>query len=69
MIRTYSGTPELTWYLQHPLEAFRTVVFELSHSPVLLVSFFGMIMYALFLGFVTDWVLVYLKKHVVDRKR
>lgn len=69
VIRTYSDAPEMAWYLQHPLHAFWVIVFEVSRSPVLLISFFGMILYALFLGFVTDWVLISLKKHILHRKR
>jgi len=68
LIGTYSDSPELAWYLQHPWQAFWVIIFEVSRSPILLISFFSMIVYVLVLGFVTDWILILLKKHVLHRR-
>ncbi len=69
IIRTYIGTPEVAWYFQHPLEGLRTIIFELSHNPILIIPFFLMALYALIFGFVTDLVFSFLKRHIRLRKQ
>jgi hypothetical protein len=66
----YSGSTEFSWYLQHPLEVFRTIIGELSHSPILLlIPFFTLILYYLGLGFITDLALSFVWKYFKRGKK
>ncbi|MFQ6064373.1 MAG: hypothetical protein ACE5L6_02750 [Candidatus Bathyarchaeia archaeon] len=69
MVRTYSGTSELTWYLQHPWIALHTIFGELIRSPLLMLSLFLMMLQSFILGFVTDWALRTIRKHIRLKKR
>jgi len=73
MINSYAGSSELTWYLQNPWIALRTifdfVLFELPRSPLLMFTLFTLILNSLILGFITDWVFRILKRYILLRKR
>ncbi|MFX0184010.1 MAG: hypothetical protein ACFE95_13085 [Candidatus Hodarchaeota archaeon] len=60
----YFGTPEAIWYLQHPLETLRTVIFELGQGYVLFFLLFLMAFNALILGFITDLIYRFLRKYI-----
>jgi len=73
MIKSYSGSSELTWYLQNPWIALRTIfgfiLSELPRSPLLMFTLFTLILNSLILGFITDWVFRILKRYILLRKR
>lgn len=69
IMQRFTGTPEASWYLQHPLEALRIMIFELGDNPILIIPFFLLAFYALIFGFVTDLALSFLKRHVRLRKQ
>jgi len=64
IMRAYSGSGEFAWYLQHPLEAIRAIIGELSHSPILLIPFFTLILCCLGLGFITDLAISFIWKYI-----
>jgi len=73
MIKSYSGSSELTWYLQNPWIALRTIfgfiLSELPRSPLLMFTLFTLILNSLILGFITDWVFRILKRYILLRKK
>ena len=62
MISTYTGNAEATYYLQHPIETFLMMMFELSQSPLLILSLMLIAAQAFILGFITEWIYVFLRK-------
>ena len=67
-IKPHLGSPELAWYLQHPLHTLTIMFWELIQSPLLILSLLTMILYSLVLGFATDWFSSFLKKRIQLRK-
>lgn len=62
IINTYTGTAEATYYLQHPIETFLVMLFELGRSPILILSLMQTVAKAFILGFITEWIYVFLRK-------
>jgi hypothetical protein len=67
IIKSHVGSSELTWYLQHPWIALRTIFDELTRSPLLMFLLLIMIISSFILGFVTDWVLHISETNKVQR--
>jgi hypothetical protein len=67
-IRTYVGTPEATYYLQRPLETLLIIAFELGRSPLFFLTLLQLMISALVLGFITDWIYGLLRKHLSKNK-
>jgi len=68
-VKPHLGSPELEWYFQHPLYTLTVIFGELIRSPILILSFLSLVLYSFILGFVTDWFLSALKRHIQLRKR
>jgi len=72
LIKSYSGSSELAWYLQNPWIALRTIfgfiLFELPQSPLLILTLFVVILQSFILGFITEWGLRILVRHVQLRR-
>lgn len=56
-IQSLAGSPDLTWYLEHPWATILTVFAELARSPLLMLTFLILVLQSFILGFLTDWVL------------
>lgn len=69
MTREYAGDLGMTWYFQHPLEALRMMIHELVHNPLLILPLTLMILWSLVLGFMTDLMLILIKKRIQSRKQ
>jgi len=72
LIKSHSGSSELAWYLQNPWLALHTIfsfiLYELPRNPLLMLTLFTIILNSFILGFITDWILRILKKHLLLRK-
>ena len=72
MIKSYSSSSELAWYLQNPWGALRTIfgfiLFELPQSPLLMLALFIIILQSFILGFITEWGLRILMRYVQLRR-
>ena len=71
-IQSLSGIPEYSWYFRDPWIALRTIfsyaLFEVPQSPLMMLSLFTIIAKSFFLGFITDWGLRILRRHIQLRK-
>jgi len=68
-IQSLPKTPEYSWYFRDPWTALHTMfsyaLFEVPRSPLMMLSLFAIIAKSFFLGFITDWGLRILKRHVL----
>ena len=72
MIKSYSSSSELAWYLQNPWIALRTIfsfiLFEVPQSPLLMLTLFVIILQSFILGFITEWGLRIFMRYVQLRR-
>jgi len=73
-IESLVGSPELTWYLENPSATlFKTSVkilfVELPRNFLLMPMLLTLVVNSFLLGFVTDWALYILERHIALRKR
>ena len=72
LIKSHSGSSELSWYLQNPWIALRTIfdfiLSDLPRNPLLILTLFILILQSFILGFITEWGLRILVRHVQLRR-
>lgn len=68
LIQSHPGSSQLSWYLQNPWVALRTIFdyifFEAPQNPLLMFTILLLILQSLVLGFATDWV-----SHILLKRR
>ncbi|MEM3403119.1 MAG: hypothetical protein QXJ17_00995 [Nitrososphaeria archaeon] len=68
-VNSLSGSPELQWYLERPLQTAIRVVEEVTRNPLMMFTLAQLIAYPFILGLLTEWVYRATKAYAILKLR